>query len=137
MAKRTITGVAFNLAFNVLDTPPRIDVQFTDHDDAGRETQGTTTLVDGASAGIVAIFAMIDQLNAAIEEQAAAYAEPGKVAERITAASEAERRRRDAEAAKTTVDTQVAAATAELAEKMAAIALANKAIADLSARDDV
>ncbi len=133
---RVITSVTFDLKFNVLQTAPAIHVEFTDRDDDETETEGRTRFNDAAALSIFEV-GMLDRLNAAIDKQATEYAEPGKVTERITAASAAERRQREAEATKLSVDTQIAAATAELAEKMAAIALADKALADLSARDDV
>ena len=94
MAKRVITNIVFDLKFEVLSTPPRISVQFTDVDDVGRESpKATTHITDAAARGVWDRLAagepLLDLLNAEIDKQASAVAEPGSVAARVQAANEA------------------------------------------------
>ncbi len=111
MSKRIITSLSFDLKFNVLDTPPSVRIMFTDVDDSGRETHGTTTIQDAAATALL-LPGQLDAINKAIDAQAAAVKEPGAVTKRIEEADRAEQRARSAEAAR-----QEAEKTIDILEK--------------------
>lgn|SRR3990167_7534055 len=123
---RVITAISFDLKFNVLSTPPSISVHFTGVAPGGQETQGRTTIADVAARvvwdGITKGEPMLDVINAALDAQAASVAEPGTVTERITAANEAEERRKNAEAVKAALDAQAEAVDADVKAKQSAAA---------------
>jgi len=73
--KRIITSLRFDLAFQVRATPPRLDVDFTDVDEAGHETPARTSILDDdaralaeryllASAGPVQTAGLLDDVKA-------------------------------------------------------------------------
>jgi hypothetical protein len=129
---RIITNIAFDLTFNVLDTPPNIVVSFTDQDEAGRETHGRTVLM-GAESERVLSMSLLKSINEVLDEQAKKLAEPGSVAARMTAAAEAVERQRSAEMASAALDAQIAAKLAEAERLEAEIATKEARRAELKA----
>ena len=117
---RIIIAVSFDLKFDVLSVPPHIGVSFTDVSPGGQETHGRTSITDDASRGIWDAVAkgepMLDLINATLDAQAANVKEPGAVAARITAADEADARRKVAEVAIASLDAQLLEKRAKLAE---------------------
>ena len=109
---RVITSVSFDLKFNVLATPPAVNVAFTDVDAAGRETHGKTSLVGPAASEVfpgTSMASMLANINVGIDAQAAAVKEPGTVAARIEACDVARRQLWD-------LNAEIAAKKAELAK---------------------
>jgi len=129
---RVVTSVTFDLKFNVLDTPPQITVIFTDQDASGRESHGKTSLVDTEASDLwttVGGAALLDAVNAAIDVQAAAVAEPGTVAARIEAVADAERQLRTLTEATAAKQTATEALDAQIATKQARAAALDAEIA--------
>lgn len=114
MPRRIITSINIDLKYLWPLTPPAITVLFTDKADDGSETHGRTTLLDGVAAAAFPA-GIFDAVNAAIDAQAAAVAQPEALAERIQLADEADARRRIAEAAHAALEAQIAAKQATLA----------------------
>lgn len=107
---RVITAIAFDLKFNVLDTPPGVMVSFTEVAPGGQETHGRATMVDAEAASVWSgRGSLLDRVNAALDARALAVKEPGSVAERITAASDADVRRAAAESARKVAEDATAA----------------------------
>ncbi len=98
--RRVITSVAFDLKFDVSDTPPNIRIDFADIDDAGRESHAGTDIVDDEAAAmwlqINSGVPLLDAANNAIDVRAKHVSEPGTVAALIGAASEAQKQARNA-----------------------------------------
>lgn len=132
MSKRVITSVHFDLKFDVRFTPPTITVTFADIDDAGVEEHTRTRIHDTDAADVLAAgpAGLLAAVNAKIDAQALAVPDLASVASRVTAADEAEQRRKDATAAKVKLEADNAAADAALAAKKAELAaLTDQAIA--------
>lgn len=95
---RVITAIAFDLKFNVLDTPPGVMVHFTEVAAGGQETHGRATFDAAESTSAWSgPGSLLARVNAVLDARALAVKEPGSVAARITAASDADARLRAAE----------------------------------------
>ena len=127
---RVITAIHYDLKFNLSDTPPMIGATFADVDAAGREVHARTLFTDAAASRIVAadgdLFKTLAAINLEIDAQAADVKEPGTVAARIQAASEAKVAQSQAEAIVDAKTAQVASLDAQIAAKRAELAVAVK-----------
>ncbi len=112
---RVITSVSFGLHMDVRSTPPVVGVTFTNIDLRGSETHGHTVITDSAAQAVWEADDMLVAVNLEIDAQESAAMEPGVIADRVTAVSDAKELLRTLEAEAAELDRRIAAKQAELA----------------------
>jgi len=114
---RTITGIFFDLKFMLPDAP-MVTVTYVSRDDAGRESRPSRAdLLDRDALDVwnASPEKRLDVVNGKIDAAEAALKEPGSLAARVTAATDADRVLREKLAAAAAVDVALAAKQAQVA----------------------